>query len=963
MGSSPSELFFDTLHRPAAGRWCERLGESGLDFSAHSGGAEPEQPQSISSARRAVRTWPWRTGPSSISTSRATPISQVALKLVFNQPVQPFSSNINPQRLPWQYLDQSGVWTDLSTTITLEANCTVSGAVVAIRPMGIVPPGAMLRSIISTEFSDLVGETNTLVQSDHAPAASRAAPMVLADSIEEDFLFGGPGSREDATAGLGEPRAAWETGALSARFTFGGTGGNGGDFDWELKPGQLFILDTTTTTLTGGPGFVPSKQQVVIGGVLDVRNLRIGVGARMLVQGPNPLQILASGKVEIFGEIDIGGTDNKGVVTLNTTFQPQPGSTGNCGGGRGGIGSPLTNSSSPGGTRGLGAFNAVDGGGQGGETSWIDANNGVNARRGNGGGGGVLGPNQSSLPGAMGLFDQQFIGLDAERGFSNRETTPLTLPKGAITGLTPPLGGARGPSPFFDPDPTNNFLGEMFDSATSTLLVGELKSIHAGAGGGGGGDASFTNGQLFPMVPFNSLGDEKGSGGGGGGGALTILSLGDIVFGEFGQIRCRGGTGGGGENTNFLDRVGGGSGGGSGGHVVLQTASKIDMSRTGTGGGGPAGYDGNAIIATGGEGGSGKGDLGGATIGQNGSAEKSPLQDACPGGYPTTGANACRGHVHGAGGDGGPGLIQLHTPNGLAGGDILLPTAVTLRDICKPEPIYATVTQRLVPVFGRNSTAVSVWIPLGLGGFDQGAVVAPFFKNGTFLFGDIDPVTGFVQTTGEIVNAQPPIIGPDPIVGQGVGFPHIPATEPRTIVMDASGMVGTADEIYLQNLGLTEHFVLELSQIGSPSVRQRFDVVSLEYDASAQTLTARTSTLDEPLTSFTPFGGPAASLSPSFFRIRSSGNLDSLPDTASVRIRFQAAPATSAGVPDLLNVIPGPTIMDWTSDPAVLNASLLNADIRFFRFDVRFDIDALGGGLQPTNAIPTVEFLRFPFRY
>jgi hypothetical protein len=961
VGTTPTELFFDTHIGPPQ-PLVRSVGDVGLDFSHVQVGQDPNN--RIYFERAANGQVALESGAVLDLNLESNPDSQIALKLVFNQPVQPFSSNISSQRLPWQYLDQGGVWQNLGTSVTLEANCTFAGAVVAIRPQGILPPGAKLRSIISTEFSDLVGETNTLVQFDHAPADTRAAPMVLADSIEEEFLSD---VREDSTASVGEPLADWSDGGLSARFSFSGKGGNGGKFDWELKPGKLFILDTTTTTLTGGENFQPTTQQVVIDGVMDVRNLRIGVGAQLEVQGPNPLLILASGKVEILGEIDIGGTNTKGVVTLNTTNQPQPGAIGNAGGGRGGIGSPLTNSSSPGGTRGLGAFNTPDGGGEGGETSWIDSNNNLNARRGNGGGGGFFGANQLSLPGAMGKFDQEFIGLDAENGFANLITTALTPPKGAISGLTPPRSGTRGPSPFTDPDPTNNFWGSMFDSSQGAILVGELLKPHAGAGGGGGGDASFTNGQVFPMVPFDPQGDEKGAGGGGGGGSLTILSLGDIVFGPFGQIRCRGGTGGGGENTNFLDRVGGGSGGGSGGHVILQTSARIDMSQTGTGGTPPPGYQNVAIMATGGEGGAGAGDQGGASVGLQGSVEKTPTNDACPPGYPmpTTPPtlNACLGHVHGAGGDGGPGLIQLHTPNGLGGGDIILPPGKTLRDICKPEPIYATATQRLVPVFGRNSTAVSVWIPLGLGGFDAGATAAPFFKNGTFLFGDVDPVTGLVQTTGEIVNAQPPIIGPDPVVNQGVGLPYISATDPRTIVLDASGLIGTGDEVYLQNLGLTEHFVLELSQISNPSVRERFDVVSLDYDASAQTLTASTSTLDDPLSSFTPFGGPAASLSPSFFRIRSEGNLDSLPDSATVRIRFQAAPATFAGAPDLTNVIPGPTPMDWTSDPAVLNSALLNADIRFFRFDVRFDIDALNLGLNPDNPIPTVEFLRFPFRY
>jgi hypothetical protein len=153
---------------------------------------------------------------------------------------------------------------------------------------------------------------------------------------------------------------------------------------------------------------------------------------------------------------------------------------------------------------------------------------------------------------------------------------------------------------------------------------------------------------------------------------------------------ARGGHGGGGENTNFLDRVGGGSGGGSGDHVVLESAAFIDMSQV------PAGPAVRAILATGGEGGAGASDQGGSSTG----FEKPQNLDACPPGYPKTGLNACLGHVHGAGGDGGPGIIQLHTPRGLSGGDILLPPGKTLADLCQPVPVYTTASDWLLPSIG-----------------------------------------------------------------------------------------------------------------------------------------------------------------------------------------------------------------------------------------------------------------------
>jgi hypothetical protein len=244
-----------------------------------------------------------------------------------------------------------------------------------------------------------------------------------------------------------------------------------------------------------------------------------------------------------------------------------------------------------------------------------------------------------------------------------------------------------------DGDPTNDFWGILFDPATGLTQPGELLRPWAGAGGGGGGDASWVITGSWPP-PWNPGGDEKGAGGGGGGGSVTILSLGTIQVGPSGVLRARGGTGGGGENTNFIDRVGGGSGGGSGGHVILHSASKIDLSTAG-------GAGGVALLATGGEGGAGKFNTGGATLGPSGNKEQLPHNDACPPGYPTAGPNACKGHVDGAGGDGGPGIVQLHAPGGPA--NILLPAGVTLDMLSKPLPVCGSGGCYLLPLTSARS--------------------------------------------------------------------------------------------------------------------------------------------------------------------------------------------------------------------------------------------------------------------
>lgn len=476
-----------------------------------------------------------------------------------------------------------------------------------------------------------------------------------------------------------------------------------GDFDWCVPPGQVFVLNTDFTQITGGPHCTPTTVITVLDGVLDLRNLWIQEGATVRVQGTQPLRIQASGAVRIDGTLDASGVSSPGVVTLNTTSIPELGAPGVAGGGMGGTGSPLTTQSSPQGDNGFGAFDSPNLGGGGGETGWTNVNQLLASRRGAGGGGGALGANQAQTGApSLGDWNQSFIGLDVESGFANKEPEA----QGALTGLAGPFGGRAGNQPFQDGDPANDFYGVALDPLGIATL-GELAEPWAGGGGGGGGDASFVSGGgTFPNDPFNPQGDEKGGSGGGGGGSVTILAVGDILFGSYGRILARGGSGGGGENTSFLNRVGGAGGGGSGGHVILQTLGVIDM-RQSVGASTSAGSLGTmlgGILATGGQGGAGKNDQGGATLDQTGKVDTLPVFDACPptlsgSSYPTSGPNACKGHVDGAGGDGGPGIVQLHTRSGLdpQNPSILLPAGVELGDLIVPTPVCSDLGCRLVP--------------------------------------------------------------------------------------------------------------------------------------------------------------------------------------------------------------------------------------------------------------------------
>jgi hypothetical protein len=192
------------------------------------------------------------------------------------------------------------------------------------------------------------------------------------------------------------------------------------------------------------------------------------------------------------------------------------------------------------------------------------------------------------------------------------------------------------------------------------------------------------------------------------------------------------------------------------------------------------------------------------------------------------------------------------------------------------------------------------------------------------------------------------------------GLPSI-STDGRTLRMNATALIGSPQEYYLDNPALLKRFVLELSQVGNLANSKNFDVVSASYDASAtpSTLSVTVSSAGPALTSFTAGGGVGVALKPTFFRIKTNAVLDVLPNSASVAISFQATVATAAGVPDEAQAVP----FTPGSDIGLLNGSPLNRDLRFLRFQVNFDIDAQSTGLSPANPIPSVDFLRIPFRY
>jgi hypothetical protein len=412
------------------------------------------------------------------------------------------------------------------------------------------------------------------------------------------------------------------TAPLSAQEPcFDGTGGPGGDFDWVVHDGEIFFFDTTFTAVVGGPDGVPTTVQNCVDGVIDLRHLFVEEGGQIRVQGPNRMLILATGDVMIRGTIDVSGFNAKDVATLNTGNQTERGGAGAAGGGPGGNGNPVTTNSSPRGGPGQGPFGEVNTGGEGGETAYADGFQGKDARRPGGGGGGRFGRDQGN----------QSLGLAATAG---RDGNPAG--RGAETDVRPARGGQAGIGPFLDAKPGNDFFGVRpvlgGRGELVHLIRGELPTLWAGYGGGGGGNADPAS--TFPTPNWNIGSDEKGGGGGGGGGQLHVQALGRIVFGAAGLIRSNGAFGGTGENTFFLDHVGGTGGAGTGGHVVLESASEIDFTDRGA-------YTGvlprDWLQALG-----------------------KPIKTG-----PTSDVNACC-RTQSNGGAGGPGVVQLHVPDPVA---------------------------------------------------------------------------------------------------------------------------------------------------------------------------------------------------------------------------------------------------------------------------------------------------------
>ena len=402
-------------------------------------------------------------------------------------------------------------------------------------------------------------------------------------------------------------------------------------------------------------------------------------------------------------------------------------------------------------------------------------------------------------------------------------------------------------------------------------------------------------GNQFPAPAWTPASDEKGAGGAGGAGAVQILCTGRVHLSGNGEITANGGDGASGENITAFDHVGGGSGGAGGGHVVIQ-AQVLDF----------GGAKADAIQALGGRAGAGAFDL---------------------------------FNTLNAGGDGGPGLIQVHAES------LFLPGVTTLNSRTAPDAI------ELLPFFGAQSRARSQWIPLGDAGHES---MLPLSDIVNFTFAGINSATGRVLDVDMdgVVDDVAPILGPA-TVQPAPGVPFI-APDGRTLVVDATPLLNTFDDIYLRNTALLRDFALVLTEVGNVTSSARFDVAAASFDAALTQLSLTVSSADPPLTDFNPPGGVEYTLLPRFFRVRTGGVLDALPTSASISFSFEGATAGADGLP-----FESPVLVPPTSKISDLNTPAL----RFFRFEVLFHVDVQGAGLSASTPLPELLFQRTPFRF
>ena len=361
------------------------------------------------------------------------------------------------------------------------------------------------------------------------------------------------------------------------------------------------------------------------------------------------------------------------------------------------------------------------------------------------------------------------------------------------------------------------------------------------------------------------------------------------------------------------------------------------------------------------------------------------------------------GTAFGAGGDGSPGIIQLHvadpeTQIGFGGdpNDPLNPPTfgyATMSDPTRsmaPPPFgWRNPEDRpdvLIPFFSSRSESFSRWIPLGLARLNGDGSTNPV----EFVFEGTDTTTASVVRSGTAAQELAPVL-PFSTVTVGGAAPSLDSTAASFVIPGDD--IADPNDLYKRNALLLREFAVRLRNTLATEVVTEFDIVSATYDGTADEYTIfvdpRGLTFDTTVNDLSQMGGSIeVEIVPFFFRLVTSGVEDLFPLETDIQILFDATledPLTgnpsadpeasysgrvdaNGGDLDLVNgfaanidALNGPVAAPDQTDPD--NIVLENVNWDFVRFRVEFNIAT--GATTPTGNSPRpgIDFLRIPYRF
>lgn len=584
---------------------------------------------------------------------------------------------------------------------------------------------------------------------------------------------------------------------------------------------------------------------------------------------------------------------------------------------------------------------------------------------------------------ARAAYGMEDIQQDGDAG------TDATWDPAWTTGTTPPFlfgnptfgpdGGAGGASVFSDTNAANNYFGTRFfwdgtPGVAPVLVNGELLTPWAGAGGGASGDVQTVerfdltvppDGILEPLpnffpdtlFPYGTTRNYwRGAPGGGGGGQVQILAVGTIGIGVAGTIKSIGGCGSSGESTDESGSNGtitqiSGSGGGSGGHIILQSATGLDLSAISVGTAGnpsnPTTFFNNLVAKD-------NVQAVGGRRGWAGSELNTPLTGA-PG---TRDGNST--YMVGRGGAGASGLIQVHVPDPRT--DITFHPSVDaafksyMTAVNAANPVISDRLDALlglygepqpfglVPFFSPQTMAQSIWIDTGLASQRNPANgTGPFPDWAAVIggFGGVDPNTGLVSQTGDNVT-------PGASVASDGGSGSATFAAYQLSVTPASAAFSA---VHRANPALLIGFEVVPNTAQTPYPKG-FQIVSASYDSAADVMTLSTRVADGAMTALASLQWAVRA---SYFRIDTSAVKNRLPAGVAVRFQFQGASAFAG-----TNTLDPATITAWTGDGGATTLATLKGK-RFIRWRLTFDLDPGSTGGVLDAEIPFLDYLKLPF--